>query len=231
MSGEWDERALSYPMNFDRQSVSVAVDLASRLEERGSIIDIGCGPGTHSIPFSRIFDDVFAVDSSPAMLERLSTWSMDNGLTNIHAIQSDCSSLGSDMKYDLVFTCLCPGMYSLGSALMMERISSGYCMFIGPLYDEFSPERRILSSSGVEYVPVFDTRAILAGLSEMGREVESLSFSERHNYPDKGNLISRCLRLSSGCDDDRSRIERYVDSLDQIPEERALMCLLWRPKL
>jgi len=49
----------------------------------GRALEIGCGTGRLTFPHSKLFDEVYAVDISPTMLEKLAVVAKDNSIFNI----------------------------------------------------------------------------------------------------------------------------------------------------
>ncbi len=226
----WDEMADTYPLDFTRASVSKAVSIAERMKERRTALDIGCGPGNLTIPLAGRFEEVTAADSSPRMLERLERECRNKGIGNVRTIGTDCMGLEPGARYDLVLTCLCPGMYSEKAADLMTSLSCGRCVYIGPTYKEKVGVRRILEDLGFEMLPFFETDDLVRHLS--GRyDVEVSRITEPHNYPDRESIIDRCVRMAHASDEDAKRISEHVMDMpeEELPRDRNLLCLEWSP--
>lgn len=226
----WDEMADTYPLDFTRASVSKAVSIAERMKERRTALDIGCGPGNMTIPLAGLFEDVTAADSSPRMLERLERECRNKSIGNVRTISTDCMDLEPGAKYDLVLTCLCPGMYSEDAADLMTSLSCGRCVYIGPTYKEKVGVRKILEDLGFEMHPFFETDELVRHLSDR-YDVEVSSITEPHNYPDRESVIDRCIRMACADEDGAKKISEHVMDMpeEELPRNRNLLCLEWSP--
>ncbi len=86
-ASDWDKKAVSFAKrNKDSSFVHLFIknlpDLAGK-----SVLDIGAGPGTLSIPIARRASRITAIDYSKKMLEVLNENAARNNLTNITTIQ------------------------------------------------------------------------------------------------------------------------------------------------
>ncbi|ANP51487.1 SAM-dependent methyltransferase [Streptomyces griseochromogenes] len=73
---EWDETLFEgTAAHYARSRLPYAPGLVPKLADvlgpdgTGRLIDVGCGPGTLTLPLSRLFDEVVGVDPDPGMLE------------------------------------------------------------------------------------------------------------------------------------------------------------------
>jgi SAM-dependent methyltransferase len=75
--------------------------LLTRVQGRGRLLDLGCGPGKIAIALADHFAEVVALDPSPGMLA--AGWGMDGGRhPNITWVQAAAESYESDAGFDLV---------------------------------------------------------------------------------------------------------------------------------
>jgi precorrin-6B methylase 2 len=128
----WDKRAA----NFNKR-ISRAVDgkedldkddyisqILAKIEVRPewSLLDIGCGPGTLTIPLARKIKTVEALDISSEMIKHLKTNAENAGLNNIRYINSSWQDAFNQKKldhYDVIVA-----SRSLMSGNMKEAISN-----------------------------------------------------------------------------------------------------------
>ena len=225
----WDERADDYPLTMDRPSVLYAIDLIKR-EAGGydTIVDLGCGPGNESIPFSQFFGKVYSVDSSPRMLARLERECAKRGIDNIEAVEADCLTAELPERCRVAFSCLCPGMFSPEGMGTLERLSDDLCVFIGHLYEEDCTERRIFREVGVPFESRFDTLAVLERFRG-DRDISERRFADFPlRRPD--DLLNRCLRIAGDIPEETAdRFEEAVSrvDMDSLPAENNIIVLSW----
>jgi SAM-dependent methyltransferase len=85
---DWDQRAAGFAArNIDSPYVSQFLARVP-LERKWSVLDVGCGPGTLSLPLAREVRRVTALDFSAAMLEELRQRAEAMGVENLTAIQA-----------------------------------------------------------------------------------------------------------------------------------------------
>lgn len=63
-------------------------------DDKGNLLDIGCGVGFLAIPLSKYFEHVFAVDTDPGMIEEGKKKALDQNINNIVWINKN----GQDLK-------------------------------------------------------------------------------------------------------------------------------------
>jgi SAM-dependent methyltransferase len=81
------------------------------LQPGGSILDVGCGTGRHSIELARRGYAVTGIDLSSGMLARAAEAARAGGV-NVHWIRSDATRFSLPGKYDGA-VCLCEGAFGL----------------------------------------------------------------------------------------------------------------------
>lgn len=81
------------------------------INKKSKVLDIGCGPGTFTIPFSKIAKQVDAIDPSRNMLNKISKRKM-MGIKNINLINSKWEDFNSQEKYDVV-AAFCPAINNI----------------------------------------------------------------------------------------------------------------------
>jgi SAM-dependent methyltransferase len=87
-SHDWDRRAASFARrNMDSPFVRDFLSLL-RLEPDWRVLDVGCGPGTLSIPLARQGLAVTALDYSAAMLAELEKQAASEGLRNLRTVRA-----------------------------------------------------------------------------------------------------------------------------------------------
>lgn len=121
----WDSSADGY--SFERYS-KIRDCIIDRIVSEGliqgkTVADVGCGPGTYALPFSKHAKKVIAIDASPEMLRRLETDRKKKNIQNIEPVLCDCRSIPPEIKCDVAFSSLCPPMNYPEALLEMEQMS------------------------------------------------------------------------------------------------------------
>lgn len=119
-----------------RENIGFLED-AGIMVEGLKILDIGCGPGTLSLPLARAGADVTSLDISSGMLEELSRTAKKEGLSIKTIVQSwwdaDIGRLGLKKKFDLVIGSMTPALKDAETFDRMMACSKKYCFYIGSL--------------------------------------------------------------------------------------------------
>lgn len=136
----WDERADRFVQNMDEERHRKRVaDVFAILEEAGfspegaRVLDIGCGPGTLSLPLARAGADVTALDVSTKMLDHLRKSAQNEGLRIDTAECSwwsaDIDRLGFRERFDLVVASMTPGIRDVETFDRMMACSRQFCYY------------------------------------------------------------------------------------------------------
>lgn len=100
------------------------------LHHQSRVLDIGCGPGTYTLPLGEVAGEVVGLDTAANMLRILGEEAQRQSLDNIHLLQGDWRELPVSKKYDLVFAANSPAIGSLETLLKMNEASRGGCMLV-----------------------------------------------------------------------------------------------------
>ncbi len=131
----WNLKAKRYDQ-MENNGDERAEQTVNRMSVDGntSVVDIGCGPGTVSIPIARIARTLTAIDPSSGMLDSLCAKASTQGLTNIRPINKkwEDTVLGDDLEaHDVVVASYSLAMDDIRAALeKMDAASTrGVCLF------------------------------------------------------------------------------------------------------
>ena len=111
--------------------------------KNAKILDIGCGPGTLSLPLARAGAQVTSLDISAGMLARLKETADDEGLS-IRPVEcswwnADIDKLGFRGGFDLVISSMTPAIKDAETFDRMMACSRKYCFYLGSLPDRQNP--------------------------------------------------------------------------------------------
>lgn len=83
---DWDKAAPGFYKRTRKEDYQIALFDKLILDESDTVLDVGCGEGSVTIPIAKRVKKVIGVDSSPKMLEYLEKRANDNDIYNIETI-------------------------------------------------------------------------------------------------------------------------------------------------
>ena len=200
VSRMWDENAPKYSSDRYRLIVSEITDcLVSKGYVSGTVLDIGCGPGTFSVPFSDTATTVYALDASRPMLDRMMTVCERECVSNVVPVYADCRHIPSEMRCDLAFSSLCPPMNSPESIIEMEK-HGNVCAYVSSINSEISIEIEIWNALGKDYsYSGYNTFYPYRYLRSLGRDAEIHVFSQDNMTAEsEESAVRRYVSLIAG---------------------------------
>ncbi len=136
----WNRRSDRFARDMDDERRQKRADeMFAILDEAGfspqgaRVLDIGCGPGTLSLPLARAGADVTSLDVSKEMLGRFTRSAREEGL-KITPVESswwtaDIDALGFRNAFDLVVAAMTPSIRDVETFDRMVACSKGYCYY------------------------------------------------------------------------------------------------------
>lgn len=138
----WSKRSAMYSQNMSRDNGEKRVaDALALLNDAGfspagaHVLDIGCGPGTLSLPLARAGANVTALDIAPGMLDQLRGAARNEELV---LTPVECSWWTADIdqmdfrdQFDLVIASMTPGIRDRECFDRMTACSKKFCYYSG----------------------------------------------------------------------------------------------------
>jgi len=107
---EWDETLFAgAAAHYDRGRLPNAPELADAFEKalgldgRGRLLDVGCGPGTVTLPLADLFHEVVGLDADAGMIREAQRLASERGVMNARWVQGRAEDLSADLgPFDVV---------------------------------------------------------------------------------------------------------------------------------
>ena len=171
----WDTLAKRYP-HFNTPSMSKDVqEILAWIKEQGvayapqsTLLDIGSGTGTFSIPLALLHVKVTAIDPSANMLAILEEDAQNEGvLPLIETHQSDWDSFEVSSPYDIVLASMTPAIHDIFTIDKMIDASQKYGVFVSwgtyrinpfvdALLEAHAPEERFSQTGSIKAEDVIE---------------------------------------------------------------------------
>ncbi len=118
---DWDKEAPKFHKSAKRDDYHNALIEQLDIKPTDTILDLGCGEGTITIPLSKLSKHVTGLDSSGKMLELLNKKCETHGIANIDTIEMDIEELDAKTigEYDIVIA-----SRSLNNILNINKVVS-----------------------------------------------------------------------------------------------------------
>lgn len=137
----WDSRAKEFNEKVPEIPCGNS-EVVNRLKEKGyltekmEVLDIGSGPGKHTLALACEVKRVVAMDISEKMLKELQNNVQSRGYRNVESLKAnwqelDLSARGWEKSFDLVFASMSPGIDNYEDLDKMIRASRKYCYLSG----------------------------------------------------------------------------------------------------
>ena len=213
MTVDWDKAADNYPLDFGRNSLKRALDIAiNETAELGTAAELGCGPGNFTIPLSGVFRKVYASDMSANMLARLEEACAGRGIGNVEPILSDALELELPERCDLAFSSMCPGVSGIAGLEKLDSLSKDLCIYI--TFDRVPDmDAGMLERLGIE-VP--DRTGSLDFLSEFSQDhdLRTERIVDIRTWKDRREAEETYIRWTDGSDGTAERVREYFEDHD-----------------
>jgi SAM-dependent methyltransferase len=212
-----------------------------RLRPDDEVLDVGCGPGTYTLPMARRARSVVGLDSASGMVAELMKRASASGLGNVigrTALFED--TVGE--SYDLVLSALSPAVRDASGLVRMGRCSRRDCCYITASSGEEMRTRNELWERVVgEFKPssAYDVKYPLNVLLERGERPDLRFLSARLTLDYDGRELVRnyqvYFEIFTAMDQAKRQaiadyiMERSEDGRFRKQVTRILAVLCWSP--
>lgn len=112
------------------------------LNSAHTVLDIGCGPGTYSIPLSKKVRKIVAVDSSIEMIKCLTKEMHKKNIANILPLYKKWEQCSYWKCFDLVFAAFSPAVWNPEGLTKMNTASRRYACILAASNNDFYIQTR-----------------------------------------------------------------------------------------
>ncbi len=100
----WDKAAKTFHKTSKKDDYHELLFSKLILDENDTVLDLGCGEGSITLPIAKKVREVTGIDSSVKMLELLNQRANQQGITNVHTIHEPLEDISYDElgSYDVV---------------------------------------------------------------------------------------------------------------------------------
>lgn len=208
----WDHAASTYDLGMGNSLERVDVVL-EELKKMGysrdtlqSVLDVGSGTGTYTLPFAHIYKKVTAIDCSLEMNNCLRKKAEKTG-RDITIITDDFMDHLFTNTYDLVFASMNPGTYRPDAFEKMLSLTKKVLIYVGIIpRPAISSERRSLEEI------LFDVKLTHGGSNDVKYPYELLKAKGYHPY------IREAACRWEYMEDVELAIQRKKDLYEKVPQ-------------
>lgn len=116
---DWDEKAPNINQRIHQGSYNEILIDYINLENVSTLLDLGCGPGTFSLRFAPLLEQIYALDFSSKMLELLEKNAKEKSISNIKTFCLDLEEEWNEVpKADIVLASRCLEVANLKQTLI-----------------------------------------------------------------------------------------------------------------
>ena len=217
---DWDKAAPGFYKRTRKDDYQDALFDKLILDENDSVLDVGCGEGSVTIPLAKRVKKVIGLDSSPKMLEYLEKRALDNKIDNIETILKPIEEIKYDEIGDVdVVVCSrsLNGIIPIREVLMeLDKIASKY-VFI----TIFGPENKKIEKDfdkelGVKTEDFPDYNYFFNILFNMGiyANIERFDLNNYREYDSIEDAMDNGkFRLDLYSDDEKALLKEYLERI------------------
>ncbi len=242
---DWNKEAPNFGKSAKKDDYHTILIERINVSADDTILDLGCGDGSISIPLAKRAKSVTGVDSAYRMLEILNEKAKKANVTNIKTIEKDLSEISVEElgKYDIVLASRSlNGILNIRETIKtIDEIAEKYVYItlFGP--NNWKIEKDFYRSINKEYNEFPSHRYFFNILVDMGiyPNVENLNIGRKREYDSiEDAMESGKWRLDTLKDDEKKSLHIYLedileeDSKGKLsnPNDKADWVLYWWKK-
>jgi SAM-dependent methyltransferase len=169
------------------------------LSSECSVLDVGCGNGTISIPLAKKIRHVTALDSDPGLLPTLTHKCMSEGISNLRFANEDWlqARIGIDIEpHDIVLASRFRRLIPIQNFLEQMHQASNHLCYLTWIVDRKEIDSEICEILGKEYHPLPDYKIICNVLNNMGIEanVDIFEAQDTHRFESEEDAVEEVMR-------------------------------------
>ena len=226
---DWNKAAPNFGKSAKKDDYHTKLIERINVSKEDTILDLGCGDGSITIPLAKKAKSVTGVDSAYKMLEILNENAKKEGIENIRTLEEDLSNIRiNDVgKHDIVVA-----SRSLNGIINIRQTISNineiadkyvYITLFGP--NNWKIEKEFFESIDKEYVEFPSHRYFFNILVDMGiyPNVENLNIGHKREYENiEEALESGKWRLELLDDEEKAQLYKYLEDILEEDENGKL---------
>ena len=223
---DWDKAAPGFFKRTRKEDYNDALFSKLILDKEDTVLDIGCGEGSITIPLAKRVKKVIGLDSSPKMLEYLEKRAAENSITNIETVLKPIEEIKYDEIGDVdvvVASRSLNGIVPIEETLAeLNRIANKYVFItiFGPenkkIEKDFDKELGIKTEDFPDYNYFFNI------LFNMGiyANVERFDLNNYREYESIEEAVDNGkFRLDLYSDEEKEKLKEYLERILTKDEE------------
>lgn len=244
-SKDWNKRAPNFGKSAKKDDYPIKLLEKMDISKEDTVLDLGCGEGSITIPLAKLAKSVTGVDSAYKMLEILNEKAQKEEINNIKTIEEDLTKVTIDDvgKHDIIVA-----SRSLNGVLNIKETIANineiadkyvYITLFGP--NNWKLEKEFYQSINKEYFEFPSHRYFFNILVDMGiyPNVENLNIGKEREYESiEEAMESGKWRLDYLNDEEKEELYKYLENILERgengklsnPDDKADWVLYWWKK-
>lgn len=223
---DWDKAAPGFFKRTRKEDYQTALFDKLILDKDDTVLDVGCGEGSVTLPLAKRVKKVIGIDSSPKMLEYLEKRANDNDISNIETILKPIEEISYDKIGDVdvvVASRSLNGIIPIEEILSeLDKIANKYVFItiFGPenkkIEKDFDKELGIKTENFPDYNYFFNI------LFSMGiyANIERFDLNNYREYSSIEEAMDNGkFRLDLYSDDEKELLKEYLERILTYDEE------------